>query len=289
MRPLTNSFSSIVSTIPPPAQVLIAIISIQIGASFAVGLFASLSPVATVFFRVAISAFLLCLFIRPALNKQAFKHYKLLLSYGIMLGLMNWCFYEAIARIPLGIAVTVEFIGPLIVAAVSSKTRLDYLWIAIALAGLLMLTPRIGEDLDLIGIGYAILAGVGWGGFVILSKKVNIALPDSDGLSLGMVVAALFLMFFAISDIPSTLTNSSLMLSLLALAVLSTTIPFFLEFTALKKLTAQTYGVLITLEPAAAAAIGMIVLNDALGVAGLIAIVCVTIAAIGATFTRVED
>lgn len=202
---------------------------------------------------------------------------------------MNWCFYEAIARIPLGIAVTVEFIGPLIVAAVSSKTRLDYLWIAIALAGLLMLTPRIGEDLDLIGIGYAILAGVGWGGFVILSKKVNIALPDSDGLSLGMVVAALFLMFFAISDIPSTLTNSSLMLSLLALAVLSTTIPFFLEFTALKKLTAQTYGVLITLEPAAAAAIGMIVLNDALGVAGLIAIVCVTIAAIGATFTRVED
>lgn len=289
MRSLTNSFSSILSTIPSPAQVLIAIVSIQIGAAFAVGLFASLSPVATVFFRVAISAFLLCLFIRPSLNRQAFQHYKLLLAYGIMLGLMNWCFYEAIARIPLGIAVTIEFMGPLIVAAVSSKTRLDYLWIGIALVGLLMLAPSIGDDLDLVGVGYAVLAGVGWGGFVVLSKKVNRALPDSDGLALGMFVAALFLMTFAIHDIPSTLTNSSLMLSLLLLAVLSTTIPFFLEFTALKKLTPQTYGVLITLEPAAAAVIGMLVLGDALGIAGLIAIACVTLAAIGATITRLDD
>jgi inner membrane transporter RhtA len=281
--------SSIVSAIPAPLQVVIAIISIQFGASLAVGLFSSLSPGATVFFRVAISAMLLFVLIRPKLSSDVFNHFGLLLSYGITLGLMNWCFYEAIARIPLGIAVTIEFMGPLLVAAVSSKTRLDIFWIAIAFAGLLMLTPKIGDDLDTIGVVFAILAGIGWGGFVLLSKRVNQCLNGNDGLVYGMIIATLFLSVFAMGEVSVVVTNTNLLTSLLVLAVLSTTVPFFLEFNALKTLSAQTYGVLITLEPAAAAIIGMLVLGDVLGLAGMIAIILVTIAAIGATLTRPEE
>jgi inner membrane transporter RhtA len=289
MGPKLKPASSIVSAIPAPLQVVIAIISIQFGASFAVGLFGSLSPGATVFFRVAISAMLLFILIRPKLSSDVFNHFGLLLSYGITLGLMNWCFYEAIARIPLGIAVTIEFMGPLLVAAVSSKTRLDIFWIAIAFAGLLILTPKIGGELDTIGVVFAILAGIGWGGFVLLSKRVNQCLNGNDGLVYGMIIATLFLSVFAMGEVSVVVTNTNLLTSLLVLAVLSTTVPFFLEFNALKTLSSQTYGVLITLEPAAAAIIGMLVLGDVLGLAGMIAIILVTIAAIGATLTRPEE
>lgn len=279
-------FSSTLSLIPPPAQVVIAVLSIQLGAAFAVNLFSTVGPVGTVFFRLIISAVILSVLIRPKFNKNVWKYSKLLVLYGVALGLMNWCFYESIARIPLGIAVAIEFVGPLLVGAFSSKNRLDYFWIVVAFAGVLMLAPNIGEDLNPVGVGFAVLAGVGWGGFVILSKRVNEALPGSDGLVIGMIIASIFIFPFAVSSIPIVFENTNLIGSLIALAILSTTIPFYLEFTALKKLTPQAYGVLITLEPAAAALIGMVALGDVLGVEGLIAISCVTIAAIGSTLTQ---
>ena len=286
MQTPAKIFSSTLSLVPPPAQVVIAILSIQLGAAFAVNLFAVLEPVGTVFFRLVISAILLSILIRPKFNKNVLRYSKLLVLYGVAVGLMNWCFYESISRIPLGIAVAIEFVGPLLVAAFSSRNRLDYLWIVVAFIGVLMLAPNIGKGLDPVGVGYAVLAGVGWGGFVILSKRVNKVLPDSDGLAIGMIIASLFIFPFALSNIPAAFENIGIMGNLIALAILSTTIPFYLEFSALKKLTPQAYGVLITLEPAAAAFIGMIALGDILGIEGLIAIACVTIAAIGSTLTQ---
>jgi len=205
-----------------------------------------------------------CLFIRPKFNENAFKHYKLLILYGVALGLMNWCFYESIARIPLGIAVAIEFMGPLLVAVYSSRRILDFFWIVVAFIGVLMLAPRFGADLDPVGVGYAVLAGIGWGGFVILSKKVNQALPGSDGLAIGMVIASFFILPFAIGNIAPVFTNPVLIGNLVALAILSTTIPFYLEFSA----------------------IGVVALGDILGFEGIVAVACVTIAAIGSTLTQ---
>ncbi len=286
MQSPTKLLSPIILSIPAPVQVLIAILSIQLGAAFAINLFSVFGAVGTVFFRLVISAFLLFILIRPKFTREALSQYKTILTYGITLGLMNWCFYEAIARIPLGLTVAIEFMGPLLVGALSSKRRIDLLWIAIAVVGLLILTPNIGNDIDLIGVMYACVAGVGWGGFVILSKRINVAIPGNDGLVFGMIAASIFMFPFAVTSISPAFTGIGLAGSLIFLAILSTTIPFYLEFSALKKLTAQTYGVLITLEPAVAAIIGVLVLGDTLGVKGIVAIVCVTIAAFGATLTQ---
>ena len=286
MQTPDRKLSATLSFIPPPLQVVLAILSIQLGAAFAINLFSIFGPDGTVFFRLIISACLLCLFIRPKINENAIKHYKLLVIYGVALGAMNWCFYESIARIPLGIAVAIEFMGPLLVAVYSSRRILDFLWIVVAFMGVLMLAPKVGTDLDPVGVGYAVLAGIGWGSFVIFSKKVNQALPGSDGLAIGMVIAAFFMFPFAVGSITPVFDNPVLIGNLVALAVLSTTVPFYLEFSALKTLTPQAYGVLITLEPAVAAIIGVIALGDVLGFEGIIAVACVTLAAIGSTFSQ---
>ena len=286
MQSPAKLFPQMISSIPAPAQVLLAILSIQLGAVFAISLFSALGPVGTVFCRLAISASLLLVLIRPKFNKNVLRHSKLLVTYGIALGTMNWCFYESIARIPLGIAVTIEFMGPLLVAGFSSRRPLEYLWVLTSIIGIFFLAPKIGDSLDPLGVTFAVLAGIGWGGFVLLSKQVNKALPGSDGLAIGMVLGSLFILPFALHSLPSILENGSLIGSLFLLAVLSTTIPFYFEFSALKKLTPQAYGVLIALEPAVAAIIGMFALEDTLGIEGMIAIVCVTIAAIGSTVTR---
>lgn len=286
MQPSDKIFANTVSFIPPPLQVVLAILSIQLGAAFAIDLFSIFGPDGTVFFRLIISACLLCLFIRPKINENAIKHYKLLIIYGVALGAMNWCFYESIARIPLGIAVAIEFMGPLLVAVYSSKRVLDFFWIIVAFIGVLMLSPKVGTDLDPVGVGYAVLAGIGWGSFVIFSKKVNRALPGSDGLAIGMVIAACFMFPFAAGSITPVFDNPVLIGNLIALAVLSTAVPFYLEFSALKTLTPQAYGVLITLEPAVAAVIGVIALGDILGFEGIVAVICVTLAAIGSTLSQ---
>lgn len=286
MQSPARQFSHLVSSIPPPAQVIIAILSIQLGAAIAINLFSLIGPAGTVFCRLAISAILLCLMIRPKFSKSVWEHHKLLILYGVILALMNWCFYESIARIPLGIAVTIEFMGPLLVAAFSSRRRLEFLWIAIALLGILILSPNIGDKLDPIGVMFAVFAGTAWGGFILVSKRVNQALPGSDGLAIGMIIASIFMFPFAVGNLSPVFSSIGLFGNLVLLAILSTTIPFYLEFSALKKLTPQAYGVLITLEPAAAAVIGMIALGDVLGIDGLIAIVCVTVAAIGSTLTQ---
>jgi len=272
--------------IPAPLLVLVSVFSIQIGAALAVGLFASLGPLGTVFCRVALSALIFLILIRPRLTSTVRANARLLLTYGVALGTMNWCFYEAIARIPLGIAVTIEFFGPLGVAVVSSRRWIDLLWIAIALLGLLLLAPAIGSDLDKTGVLYAVLAGIGWGGFIVLSQRVSKVLPGSTGLAFGMIIAALCLAPFAIPGIGPVFSNAGVLLGVIGVAILATAIPFFFEFAALRRLSAQTYGVLVTIEPAAAALAGAVILGETLGLGSWIAVVCVMVAAGGATLTQ---
>jgi len=266
--------------------VVMAILSIQLGAALAVGLFSVLGPAGAVMARLSLSVLILAAVFRPKPDALILRRWKLLLTYGVTLCLMNWCFYESIARIPLGLAVTIEFMGPLIVATATSHRAIDLLWVAIAVTGLFILTPEIGDNIDPTGVIFAVGAGTGWGGFVLLSKRISSAFPGTSGLVYGMAVATLAILPFAWETVLPVFFSIDLFGAVLALAVLSTAMPFFFEFTALKTLSPHTYGILITLEPVVAAVIGLIVLGDSLGLKGGVAVACVTTAALGATLTQ---
>jgi len=263
---------------------LVSVVSIQLGAAVAVQLFDSLGPVATTFLRIAISAVLLMIATRGRIGAGARHHIGLLLLFGFVIGAMNLAFYGAIARIPLGVAVAIEFIGPLGVAALTSRRPRDFVWIGLAATGLVLLTPDIGGDLDPLGVGLAFVAGLGWAGFVLISPRVARGVGNS-GLALAMVVAGLLTLPFGLTAGGLERLDLGLFAGALVVAILSTTLPLSLEFEALKRMTARAYGIIVTLEPVVAAVVGAIVLSQALPPTAVAAIACVTVAAIGVTLS----
>ncbi len=269
---------------PPPALVLISILSVQLGAALAVELFAALGPAGVVFLSVGFSAVLLLAAARPRLGPELRRHAGPLLLFGAVIAGMNLCFYEAIARIPLGITVTVEFVGPLAVAVATSRRLVDFLWIALAGAGVALLSPEVGGALDPLGLAFAVIAGAGWGCFVLLSRRIGQAFPGNAGLAFGMAIATILLLPAALLGGAAARLDPLVLLGAFAVAVLAATIPFSLEFEALKRLPPRVYGVLVTLEPAVAVAIGVVLLGQAATPRMLLAASCVTAAAIGITF-----
>lgn len=206
---------------------------------------------------------------------------------------MNLFFYMAIDRIPLGAAVAFEFIGPLSVAAFTSKRLAHLFWAALAALGIILLSPLTGTNLDPVGIFFALAAGTGWAIFIILSRKVSDRISGNDGLLIGMSLAALVLFPLAVPAIPALFSSPWLLLAAFGVALLSTTLPFAFEFEALKTMPARNYGILVSLEPACAAAVGAAILGERLGVQGTIAIACVVAAAVGISLSdkesKVED
>jgi inner membrane transporter RhtA len=272
------------SAVPPPGLLLVSIISIQLGAAVAVRLFETLGPIGTTFLRLAFAAVLLLVAARHQIGPGARRHAGLLLLFGCAIGAMNLCFYGAIARIPLGIAVAIEFIGPLGVAAFTSRRLTDFLWIGLAVGGLVLLTPRIGTDLDPVGVGLALAAGAGWASFILLSPRVAQAVGGA-GLAIAMAVASLFSLPFVLLNGGLEGLDPGVLAGALAVAILSTALPLSLEYEALQRMTARAYGIIVTLEPVAAALVGAIVLGQALPPTGLLAIACVTAAALGVTLS----
>ncbi len=203
--------------------------------------------------------------------------------FGLALACLNFFFYQAIARIPLGVAVTIEFMGPLSLAAITSRRRRDFAWIGLAVCGVALFAPGLDGTLDRLGVLYAICGGLSWASFVLLSAKVARKFPSGEGLALGMSTAAVLLLPFAWSSAGTLLASPQLLLTVFAVAVFSTTIPFRLEYEALKRLPPRTYGVLICLEPAVATLIGALFLGDGLTPRSLLALACVTTAAVGMT------
>jgi inner membrane transporter RhtA len=284
-QPTDGAFVRAAAAVPPPALLLVSIVSIQIGAAVAVNLFPVLGPVATTFLRITFAAVLLLVASRQAITWEARRHAGALLLYGTLLGVMNLCFYGAISRIPLGIAVAIEFVGPLGLAVATSRRGRDFAWIGLAAAGVLLLTPEIGGTLDPLGVALAAAAGLCWAGFIMLSRRLGRVLPGSSGLALGMAVAALVVLPVEVAVGGLGRLDPSVLLGALAVAILSTALPLSLEFEALKRLTARTYGILVTLEPAVAALVGAVLLGQAMGLQGLLAVACVTIAALGVTIS----
>jgi inner membrane transporter RhtA len=280
---LGGIFARVVGAVPPPGLMLLAIVSIQVGAAVAVQLFATLGPEGTVLLRVGISALLLGIAWRPRIDERVRAHLGLLLLFGVLIGAMNLCFYNAIARIPLGIAVTIEFMGPLAVSVATSRRLAHFMWIGLAVFGVLLLAPDFGQRLDPVGLGFAALGGIGWACFIFLSIRVGRIFERGTGLALGMAVAAIFLLPFGFRGAAVAFVEPALLAVAFGVAVFSTAIPFSLEFEALKRVPPRVYGVLVTMEPVIAVIVGIVLLNETLTLRTALAVACVTVAAVGIT------
>jgi len=272
-----------VQAIPPTGLLLLAMASIQIGAAIAKNLFVTLGTGGTVFLRVGFAAILLMIIWRPNLRQLKWSQYNGLLLLGLSIAGLNLAFYEAIARIPLGIAVTIEFIGPLGISLFGSRRWRDLIWVGLAAAGIILLAPFDGASLDPIGLGFALLAGACWAAYILFSVRVGQTLPGGSGLALAMSIAALLIMPFGLFEGGTRLLNPSNLYLGLIVALLASLIPFSLEYEALKRIPARVFGVLMSLDPVVAVIVGFVILGEQLGLQSIIAISCITLAAIGVT------
>ena len=264
------------------ALVLGGIVSVQVGAAFATTLFDELGPGGTVFLRIAFAAVLLLAIWRPPLRLGEGVARRDVVLLGLVLAGMNLSFYVALDRIPLGIAVTLEFIGPLGVAIAGSRRRLDLLWIGLAAAGILLLSPVPGSDLDGLGVVMALVAGCFWGAYILLTARVGRALPGGGGLAIAMTIAAVAIVPVGLADGGDALLDGELLAIGLAVAVLSSALPYSLELEALRRLPENTFGVLMSLEPAVAATVGFVGLDQYLAAREVVAIGLVLAASLGA-------
>ncbi|POM22314.1 Threonine/homoserine exporter RhtA [Actinomadura rubteroloni] len=272
--------------VPPPALILLGILSVQIGAGIAKHLFDRLPPSAVVFLRLLTSAVVLAFLARRALRTVLADHSPRSLAvaagFGVSLCVMNTAIYQAMARIPLGAAVTIEFLGPLAVAVAASRRVRDVGWALLAGAGVVLLA-RGGDHLDLVGVGLALLAGVGWACYILLSAATGRRFAGSTGLAAASVVAAAVAVPFGVAAGGTALLDWRLLLLGLGVGVLSSVIPYSLEMEALRRVPPRVFGVLMSLEPAVAALVGVLLLGEVLGGRQWAAIGCVIVASAGAT------
>lgn len=270
------------------ASVLLAMVTIQSGASVAKQLFPIIGPEGTTALRLGFSAFVLWLVFRPwrALPSGR-RDWLAIVTYGISLGGMNILFYLAIERIPLGIGVALEFTGPLAVALFSSRRKRDLLWVGCAIAGILLLLPdmRGADALDPVGVVMALAAGACWAGYILFGKKTNAQSSGGITVALGMTVAALFLVpIGAVSQGMALLSWQVLPLGFLV-GILSSAIPYSLEMVALRNMTSQSFSVFMSMEPAIAALAGFLILSELLTVWQWLAIGLVIVASLGSSLT----
>jgi inner membrane transporter RhtA len=277
-------------SIPPSGLVLLSSFAIQAGTALAKTLFDSLGSSGTVFVCKALAAVLLMAIWRPRWQRHTYREYGLVLLMGLAMAGMNLAIYGAIARIPLGIASAIEFIGPLSVAVMGSRRPLDLIWVALAAIGVFLIDPVGGTtSIDPLGIALALASAVCWAIYILVSVPVGQFFPGGTGLSLAMVAATCFLAIPGIASGGTALLNPVVLWIGLATAVLGTVLPYSLEFSALKRLPPRIFGVLMSIEPAIAALVGFLFLQETLNFRTLTAIGLVTSAAIGVTLTGRQD
>ncbi|WP_035643561.1 DMT family transporter [Flavobacterium sp. ASV13] len=271
--------------LPPVQAVLLAIISVQCGAAIAKTLFPTLGAAGTASIRIGVSAIILLLVYRPNLKAITKTQWKVVIPYGLSLGAMNLIFYFAIERIPIGLAVTLEFIGPLLLAIIGSKRLIDYLWVLLAGIGILLIAPWTNERLDTLGVLFALIAGALWAAYIVFGGKISKIMNEGTAVSTGMLLAAILVLPFGIFENGLVNLTPRLFGMGVALALLSSAIPFTLEMKALGKLPPRTFSILMSLEPAAASICAFIFLEENLSFYEILAVVCVVVASAGSTLT----
>jgi inner membrane transporter RhtA len=269
---------------PIPA-ILGAIVSVQAGAALAKGLFPALGSTGTVGLRVGISAVILLAAFRPRMRRVTAEQWRTLIPYGVVLGVMNVVFYSALSRIPLGLAVTVEFIGPLGVAVFGSRRALDLAWVVLAAAGIALIAPWTGGGVDPLGVLLALAAGACWAAYILLGGRISRMIPGGAAVATGMLIAAFVAVPAAVAAGGFARLTPELFAAGVGVALLSSAIPYTLEMVALKELPARTFGILMSLEPAVAALAGLVFLREVLSVRQWLAVVLVIAASAGSTLT----
>ena len=266
----------------PIGLLLLSILSVQFGSALAKSLFDDLGPWGVVFLRVAFSALILFAIGRPRFNSAVRQNFRAILTYGIVLTMMNSLFYASIARIPLGIAISLEFTGPLGLSVLKSQRWLDGLWAVLALVGIILLTPVTGAALDPLGMFFALAAGICWALYILLAAKVGSILPGVEGLTWGLIVGTIVLLPIGIATTGSALLNPRLLGLGAGVALLSSMLPYSLEMVALRSLPIKVFGVMLSLEPMVGVVAGFLILGETLSARSLIACLLVSIAAAGA-------
>lgn len=278
----------ILSRTPPLVLVLLAIVSVQLGAACAKSLFATLGPVTVVFLRLSLASLLLLLVVRPNWSSLRAAQWRITLAFGAILALMNLTYYLALQRLPLGLTVTIEFVGPLAVALWHSRRPLDFVWVVLAAGGIALLNPFSGE-IDAQGFCLALVAGACWAAYIVLGEKIGGTLPGVQGLSLAMTVGAVFLAPVGLHASATIVENYALLPVAFAVAILSSALPYSCEIEALRRMPKRVFGILMSVEPAAAALIGFVVLHEVLSKMQILAIALVMIASYGAVKFGQED
>jgi inner membrane transporter RhtA len=284
--------------------VFAGIISVQFGAGLAARMFAQLGPAGVTGLRLWWSALIVAVFggraavhaLRAVIADRAWHDLAIALAFGVVLGIMNYSIYQSFARIPLGIAVTIEFLGPLAVAVASSRRWLDVLWVAMAAVGVLLLTegrlgttgpaahagPVLGLSTPAAGIAFGLVAAACWAAYILLSRATGRRFSGASGLVIAMVVAAAITTAPAIATAGPALVHPSLIAEGLAVGLLSSVIPYRLELEALRRVRAGVFGIWMSLEPAVAALVGLLVLSESLLARQWVAIAFVIVACAGA-------
>ena len=269
---------------PSPVLVLGAIASVQLGSAVAKLLFDRAGPVGMVLLRLGVGAVVLAALARPRLRGHSRRQLLLVLAFACVLAGMNSSFYSAIDRIPIGIAVTIEFAGPLMVAVAGSRRLLDVVWVGLAAAGVLLLTRGGGDGLDPVGLGLAGVAAAGWASYILVGQRVGRDFPGMDGLALATAGGAVLVAPAGIVQAGGAIGDWRVLVGGVGVGLLSAAIPYSLEIEALRRLPARVFGVLMSLEPAVGALAGLVILGEALRSREILAIALVCVASAGAAW-----
>lgn len=277
----------LVGGIPPTALVLLGIVSVQVGAAFAKQLFTVAGAEGMVTLRLLMAALVLVAIWRPSLRLDR-RTLVTVVTYGAVLAVMNLCFYAALARIPLGTAVTIEFLGPLAVAVAGSRRWLDGVWVLLAGTGVVLLT-RVQGGLLWTGVLFALAAGACWAAYILVTAKLGSQTNDGKGLALAMVVGTVIALPFGIGSAGTAMLDPVVLAAAIVVALMSSVVPYSLELEALRRMPPRVFGILMSLEPAVAAVAGLLLLGEHLAPVQWVAVGCVVIASVGATRSAKPD
>ena len=270
---------AVVSRVPAPLLVFGGVLSVQFGGALAATLVPEIGAGGSVLLRIAISVLILVPLARPRFRGHSRRAWLTVIAFGTALGLMNWSFYGSLAHLPLGVAVTVEFLGPLILTAVLSRRPLDFVAVLAAGAGVLLISEALTvplADLSWVGLLLAATAGALWAAYILLSSRTGAEFEKLDGLALALIVSTVVVLPAGLPSLDEW--TSEHLLKGLGLAVLSSLLPYSLELLALRRLAASVFGILLSLEPAVAALAGLLVLGQRLDVLQIVGLALVVLA-----------
>lgn len=262
--------------------VVLGLIFQDVGASVAILLFPEVGPAGMVSLRLVFSAAILLAIARPNLRAISKRAWFMALVFGISLGGMNMLFYGAISRVDLGVAVTIEVLGPLVLSVIVARRASAWLWAVLAFAGVALLGLGSVGLLDPIGVAFALAAAVAWAGYILASRKTGQVFAGLDGLAIAMAIGAIISLPFGIAQAGSTLLEPSILVRGLAVAICSSAIPYALELIALRRISAAAFSVLMALAPAIATGAGFFVLGQSITLVQGVGIALVIVASIGA-------